>query len=70
MPITPRERVARVLDGSQAPGSFSTQIAVPARDVQVTVAGVGLVSFPVNAAQAKRMIAVARPRSSGVVSRR
>jgi hypothetical protein len=29
MPVTPRERLARVLDGSQAPGAFSAQLSVP-----------------------------------------
>ena len=65
MPITPRERLARVLDGSQAPGAFSAQLSVPARDVQLTVAGAGPVSFPVKAPQAKRMIASARPARFG-----
>ena len=41
MPITPRERLARVLDGSQPPGAFSAQLSVPARDVRLTVAGAG-----------------------------
>ena len=59
MPITPRERLARVLDGSEAPGAFSAQLSVPARDVRLTVAGAGPVSFPVRAPQAKRMIACA-----------
>src|SRR5208283_2402691 len=60
MPVTPRERLARVLDGSQAPGAFSAQLSVPARDVRLTVAGAGPISFPVKAPQAKRMIASAR----------
>jgi len=47
MPVTPRERLARVLDGSQAPGAFSAQLSVPARDVRLTVAGEGPISFPV-----------------------
>ena len=33
MPITPGERLVRVLDGSQAPGAFSAQLSVPAGDV-------------------------------------
>jgi hypothetical protein len=37
MPITPRERLARVLGGSKAPDPFSTQLTVPARDVRLTV---------------------------------
>ena len=65
MPITPRERLARVLDGSQAPGAFSAQLSVPATDVRLTVAGAGPISFPVNAPQAKRMIATARPARFG-----
>src|SRR6266571_6667873 len=65
MPITPRERLARVLDGSQAPGAFSAQLSVPARDVQLTVAGAGPISLPVKAPQAKRMIACARPARFG-----
>jgi hypothetical protein len=58
MPTTPRERLARVLDGSQAPRAFSAQLLVPARDVRLSVAGAGPISLPVRASQAKRMIAV------------
>ena len=65
MPITPRERLARVLDGSQAPRAFSVQLSVSARDVRLAVAGAGPVSFPVKAPQAKRMIATARPARFG-----
>ena len=65
MPITPRERLARVLDGSRVPGAFSAQLSVPARDVRLTVAGAGPISFPVRAPQAKRMIASARPARFG-----
>src|SRR5438874_12676280 len=65
MPITPRERLARVLDGSQPTGAFSAQLSVPARDVRLTVAGAGPISLPVRAPQAKRMIASARPARFG-----
>jgi hypothetical protein len=65
MSITPRERLARVLDGSPAPGAFSAQLSVPARDVRLTVAGAGPINFPVRAPQAKRMIASARPARFG-----
>src|SRR3989442_276419 len=64
-PIPPGERLARVLDGSPAPGAFSAQLSVPARDVRLTVAGAGPISFPVKAPQAKRMIACARPARFG-----
>jgi hypothetical protein len=65
MPLTPRERLARVLDGSLAPGAFSVQLSVPARDVRLTVARAGPISLPVKALQAKRMIACARPARFG-----
>ena len=65
MPITPGERLARVLDGSQAPGAFSVQLSVPAKDVRLAVAGAGPVSLPVKAPQARRMIACARPARFG-----
>jgi 2OG-Fe(II) oxygenase superfamily len=65
MPIIPRERLAKILDGSQAPGAFSAQLSVPAGDVRLTVAGAGTISFPVKAPQAKRMIASARPARFG-----
>ena len=65
MSITPRERLARVLDGSPAPGAFSAQLSVPAREVRLTVAGARPISFPVKAPQAKRMIASARPARFG-----
>jgi hypothetical protein len=65
MPITPRERLARVLAGSQARGACSVQLSVPARDVRLTVAGAGPISLPIKALQAKRMIASARPARFG-----
>jgi hypothetical protein len=65
MPVRPRERLVRVLGGSPAPGAFSTQLSVPARNVELTVAGAGPISFPVKAPQAKRMIASARPARFG-----
>ena len=52
MPVTPKERLARVLAGSRVPGAFSAQLSVPARDVRLTVAGAGPISFPVQAPQA------------------
>jgi hypothetical protein len=60
-----REQLVKVLDGSQAPGVFSAQLSVPARDVRLTVAGARPISFPVRAPQAKRTIASARPARSG-----
>ena len=34
MPVTPRERLVRVLDGWRVPGAFSAQLSVPTRDVR------------------------------------
>src|SRR5215469_16594112 len=65
MSLAPRERLVRVLDGSLAPGAFSAQLSVPARDVRLTVAGAGPISLPVKAPQAKQMIACARPARFG-----
>jgi 2OG-Fe(II) oxygenase superfamily len=65
MPITPRERLARVLDGSKAPSAFCTQLSVPARGVQLTLADAGPISLPIKAPQAKRMIESARPAQFG-----
>ncbi|HUD36288.1 MAG TPA: 2OG-Fe(II) oxygenase [Streptosporangiaceae bacterium] len=65
MPITARERLARVLDGSSPPAAFSARLSVPAGAVQLTVAGAGPISLPIKAPQAKRMIASARPASFG-----
>jgi hypothetical protein len=65
MPITSRERLARVLDGSPVPGAFSVQLSLPAGDVRLAVAAAGPISLPVKAPQAKRMIACARPARFG-----
>lgn len=66
MPLTAGERLARVLDGSPAPGAFSALLSVPARDVRLTVAGAGPISLPVKALQAKRM----RPANPGAAAGR
>lgn len=65
MPTTPKERLARLLAGAQAPSAFSAQLSVPAADVRLTVAGAGPVSLPVKAPQAKQLIASARPARFG-----
>jgi hypothetical protein len=65
MPITPRQRLARALDGSLAPVAFSAQLSLPATNVQLTVADVGPISLPIKAPQAKHMIKSARPAAFG-----
>jgi len=46
---TARERLARLLDGAEAPGAFSAQILATADALQVVVDGVGAVHAPVRA---------------------
>ena len=64
MPITPRERLARALNGPRAPAPFSAQLSLPARDIQLTVTD-GPITLPIKAPQAKRMIKSARPAAFG-----
>ena len=65
MAKTARERLARLLDDAEPAGSFSAQLPLPAHFLQLEVMGAGLVSLPVRAAQAKKLIAVARPAKFG-----
>jgi 2OG-Fe(II) oxygenase superfamily len=65
MAKTARERLAWLLDDSEPGGSFSAELLVPAHLLRLEVAGVGLVSLPVRAPQAKKLIAVARPAMFG-----
>ncbi|MGE5289775.1 MAG: 2OG-Fe(II) oxygenase, partial [Micromonosporaceae bacterium] len=65
MAKTARERLARLLDDSEPAGSFSAQLLAPAHFLQLEVTGVGPVSLPVRALQAKKLIAVARPAMFG-----
>ncbi|HEX6519570.1 MAG TPA: 2OG-Fe(II) oxygenase [Streptosporangiaceae bacterium] len=65
MAKTARERLARLLDDSGSAGSFSAQLLAPAHFLQLEVTGAGPVSLPVRAAQAKKLIAVARPAMFG-----
>jgi hypothetical protein len=62
---TARERLAKLLDGAQAPGAFSAQILAPAGALQAEVDGVGAVQAPVRAPLAKKLIAVAQPAMFG-----
>jgi hypothetical protein len=65
MAKTARERLARLLDDSAPGGSFSAQLLAPAHLLRLEVTGVGPVSLPVRAPQAKQLIAVARPAMFG-----
>jgi 2OG-Fe(II) oxygenase superfamily len=65
MAKTARERLARLLDDSEPAGSFSAQLLAPAHFLRLEVTGVGPVSLPVRASQAKKLIAVGRPAMFG-----
>jgi hypothetical protein len=65
MAKTARERLARLLDDSEPAGSFSAQLLAPAHFLRLEVTGVGPVSLPVRASQARKLIAVARPAMFG-----
>jgi hypothetical protein len=65
MAITARERLARLLGDSEPAGAFSAQLRAPAHLLQLEVADVGPVRFPVRAPLAKKLIAVARPAMFG-----
>jgi hypothetical protein len=55
---TARERLARLLDDAEAPGSFSAQILAPADALRVEVVGAGGRADSVPGALAKKLIAV------------
>lgn len=61
---TPRERLAELL-GTGSTASFSAHLQAPAHFLHLEVAGVERVSLPVRAAQAKKLIAAARPAKFG-----
>ena len=65
MAKTARERLARLLGDSEPGSSFSAQLLAPAHFLRLEVTGVGPVSLPVRAPQAKKLIAVARPAMFG-----
>jgi hypothetical protein len=65
MAKTARERLARLLDDSATTGAFSARLLAPAHVLHLEVTGVGPVSLPVRAPQAKKLIAVARPAKFG-----
>ena len=65
MATTARERLAKLLGGSESSGSFSAELKAPADLLQLEVAGVGPVRLPLRAPLAKKLIAVARPAMFG-----
>ena len=65
MAKTARERLALLLDDSGPTGAFSAQLTAPTRFLHLDVAGVGRVTLPVRAPQARKLIEVARPAMFG-----
>lgn len=61
-----RERIARLLLGDEAAGSFSVETSAPAAGVTLSVDGIGQVHLPVGAAQERRLVSVAQPAMFGL----
>lgn len=66
MALSARDRVARLLDGDDTPGAFSTRFTVEPDAVALAVEGAGPVSLPVSGAVAKKLIKAARPAKFGL----
>src|SRR4051812_30023449 len=65
MAKTARERLAQLLEDSGPEGRFCAQLLAPARLLELEVAGVGPVGFPIRVPVAKKLIRVARPARFG-----
>lgn len=61
--------IADMLSRIGAPGTFATRLAVPARDLVMTVEGVGAVPMPVTPEAARALASVARPSPFGLRDR-
>lgn len=61
MSTTARDRLARLLAGDQADKADSAVLRLPGEALELQVTDVGAIALPVRAAQAKRLISVARP---------
>jgi hypothetical protein len=62
---TPLEDVTTLLAQIETPGSFATHDTAAPDDLRLSVTGVGRVRLPVTVAQARDLIAVARPARHG-----
>jgi hypothetical protein len=65
MARTPRERLAKLLDGAESPGAFRAQLLVSADSLDLEVKGVGQIRLPARAPQARKLCDVARPARFG-----
>ena len=57
----PSEELGALLKDVRSGGSFSTRRTAPTGDLVVEITGVGRLTLPVSAAQAKQLRLVARP---------
>ena len=62
---SPRERVASLLGGVSAGGSFSARRTAPADTLPIEVKGLGPLRFPVSATQARQLRGLAHPARYG-----
>lgn len=65
MAVSARERLARLLGGATARGSFAARMTAPADALRLEVEGLGPVAFPLRAPRTKKLIEVARPARFG-----
>ncbi|HVM02407.1 MAG TPA: 2OG-Fe(II) oxygenase [Acidimicrobiales bacterium] len=65
MTTPPLERLATLLGGVSAPGSFSAQRKAPVGDLRLEVRGVGPLTLPVPDEQARQLGAIGRPARYG-----
>ncbi|MFQ6198090.1 2OG-Fe(II) oxygenase [Streptomyces sp. NPDC000405] len=61
-----RNRLAKLLDGSEQRGDFSTRIEVPAQALRIEVDGVGELPLPLRAPVTRKLIAQARQARFGL----
>ena len=63
--MDPRQRLAQLLGATSGRGSFSARRTASPDDLHIDVTGVGPLTIPVSTAQARQLIAVARPAQYG-----
>jgi hypothetical protein len=65
LPATTSEKLTRALARIGAAGSFAATSSAPASSLRLTVRGVGRIRFPISAATARKLCAVAGPARHG-----
>ena len=64
-PLAPREILARLLEGLEAPGSFSAQRTARPSDLAIEVRGIGPIHLPVSREDARKLQQLGRPARYG-----